>query len=314
MEYLKRSMCAETEYERMLSIKESLKYFNNAASNIPTDKMRAICQVYVQYSFHIGVVQLALSRAQMLDPQNLAFVAFESPQSCNDIQNTLLKARMEAYDFALEALSDAHRLKSQPLPAGRSAIGDPNVYSRMVTDAALQSRDEIFHFRLYRWFMENNLRDELLMIDTPYLVTYFQKYVNDENSSLDFLWKYYRNRHRYYQAAMYLRQLAFSNSPSLQLSQRIEYLALANVNIQAVATDTTISPREAALFCQELNRNINNSNLQQRIQNILRSTEGVEAQVAADALDRVLFNEHELREQYGLRFHVLSNVFSEQIN
>ncbi|KAG2195840.1 hypothetical protein INT47_012381 [Mucor saturninus] len=312
MEHLGRSICAETEYDRMFSIKESLKHFNKAASSIPEDKLKAICQVYVRFAFHIGVVQLSLSRAQMLDPDNLALVAFESPQKSNELQSNLYKARLSAYDFALEALSDAHRLKYQPLPAGRSPIGDPNVYSRMVTDAALESKDAIFHFRLYSWFIENNLRDELLIIDTPFLVPYFKEYVKDDVSSWEFLWKYYRSHGQYFKAAVYLRLLAFSESPSISLSRRVEFLALAGINIQVTYEDNTVSPGDVALFRQELEKNIKNSQLQKRVQDILRSTDDVEAQVAADNLDKMLLSENDLKDCIS-NFHVLSIHLSQNI-
>lgn len=310
MEHLGRSICAETDYDRMFSVKESLKYFIKAASSIPVDKLKAICQVYVRFAFHIGVVQLSLARAQMIDPENLALVAFESPQKSNELQSNLYKARLSAYDFALEALSDAHYLKHQPLPAGRSPIGDPNVYSRMVTDAALASKDAIFHFRLYSWFIENDLRDELLIIDTPFLVPYFKEYVKDNISSWEFLWKYYRSHGQHFKAAVYLRLLAFSESSTISLSRRVEFLALAGINIQATYEDTTVSPGDVALFRQELEKNIKNSQLQKRIQEILKSTEDVEAQVAANNLDRMLLSENDLRD-YISNFHFLSIHFSQ---
>lgn len=305
MEHLKRAMCAESEYDRISSIKESLNYFNKAASSIPTDKMRAICQVYMQFAFHIGVVQLSLSRAQMIDPENLAFSAYESPQKCNASHSNLYNVRLAAYDFALDALKDAHSLKHQPLPATRTPIGDPNVYSRMVTDTALASKDAIFHYRLYSWFIENNLRDELLIIETPFLVTYFKKHVNNEISSWEFLWQYYRRHGHYFKSAQYLHQIAFSRSPAVTLSRRIECLALAFVNIQASDPDSSFTPQQTALFCKELDTNIQNGKLQLRMLEILRSTEGPEAQVAADNLNRALLTEDEIRE-YISNFRVLS--------
>lgn len=311
MEYLKHVLCSEADYERTSSLKKSLEHFKMAAGTISVKKMAGIRDTYLVYGFHVGLIELALERAQKVDPQNLGLLAFESPHTSDPAKNSLLKSRLDSYDFALEALDDAYRLISQPIPAQRTTIADPHVHFRMVIDTALGSNDTLFHFKLYEWFMRNKLENELMSRNAPFLVTYFQKYVNNEKDSFEFLWRFYRNRDDFYMAAEYLYKLASSITSEIDLSERMHYLTLARVNILAAASNSSRSTRDIAYLNASLEESIRVAQLQSRVQSILKSVQGVEAQVAADKLNSQLFTIQELWDQYGSQFPVLTPVFAE---
>ncbi|KAG2228604.1 hypothetical protein INT48_003834 [Thamnidium elegans] len=306
MEYLRRALCSEADYERNVSISKSLEYFKMAAGAISVKKMSGICNTYLVYAFHVGIVELALERAQKVDPQNFGFSAFESPHNSDSVKNSLLQSRLESYDFALQALDDAYRLAYQPIPAERTTIEDPNVHFRMVIDTALGSKDELFHFKLYEWFMRNNLENELMSSNASFLVTYFQKYVDNEKNSFNFLWRYYRNRGEFAMAAEYLYKLASSTTSDIDLSERTHYLTFAKINILAAASDQSSPTHYIANLNAVLEESIKVAQLQSRVQSILRSAQGVDAQVAADKLNTQLFTKQELWDQYGSQFQVLT--------
>ncbi|GAA5797410.1 hypothetical protein HPULCUR_002794 [Helicostylum pulchrum] len=313
MEYLKHVLCSEVDYEQNLSIKKSLEYFKMAAGIISAKKMMGIRDTYLEYGFHVGLVELALERAQKVDPQNFGLLAYESPQTSDAAKNSLLKSRLESYDFALEALDDVYRLASQPIPAKRTTIADPNVHFRKVIDASLESKDTLFHFKLYEWFMHNNLENELMSSNAPFLVTYFQKYVNNEKHSFDFLWRYYRSRGEFATTAEYLYKLASSTTSNIDLLERMHYLTFAKINILAAVPDSSHTTHYIANLKASLEESINVAQLQSRVQNILKSAQGVEVQVAADKLNSRLFTKQELWDQYGSQFQVLTPVFAEEM-
>lgn len=313
MEHIRHVITAESEYEQRVSLQRSLDFFKQAAAIISHQKMEGIRSVYLQYSFHIGLVELALERAQKIDPQNFALLAFKAPQDSDEVKNGFLQARNESYSFALDAVDDAYLLKSNPIPAGRTPVADPNVHFRMVIDAALRSTDMLFHFRLYEWFMRRNLRDELMKTNTPYLVTYFEDYISDEKNSLDFLWQYYRNSGDCAKAAQCLHSLAFSTSNSISLEDRVSYLTLAKVNIQSASSNQFISDYEITKFTEAVEQNLKDALLQLRMRNILNSTQDPEARVAADKLNTYLLTTQELLEQYGSQFQVLASIVIEQM-
>jgi nuclear pore complex protein Nup155 len=309
MEYLKVALATDAEYERRVAIKQSLNSFKEAADQISLQNLKTICDIYIQFAFHVGIIELALERAKKQDPQNLALLTHESPQYADESKVALSQARMDSYNFALHALNDVLLIRSQQLPPNRTPISDPKVYARNVIDAALKYDDQLFHYTLYNWLMEKNMQEELSTIDTPYLIPYFQKHVADEKSSLEFLWVHYRNKEEYFEAAKCLRQLAHTESPTLTLSDRLKYLSYAATNAQSAMAEGNKSqylPRLYALIQED----IRVCKLQERVQSILRSQrDNAEVQWAADNLDRGLFSRVELWKEYGSRFLVLQHVF-----
>lgn len=271
--------------------------------------MKSICEIYVKFSFHVGIIELSIARACKLDPLNQSEAAFENTQGNDDAKAAILRARMESYNFALDALSDVQLLKSNPLPPHRTPIQDVAVYIRNVFDTAIRSTDPLFHYRLYGWFMKNGLQEELLSFETPYLVPYFKKNLVSEESSLEFLWRYYRNKEHYMEAAASLVKLVKLNSPSLNLKTRTQYLSFAYVNAQSESDPQGIEIE----FSNRIKQMLDDSQLQLRVQEILRSSEGIEAQLAADRLDKELLDREGLLLQYGSKFHFLEPVFTEPI-
>lgn len=307
MEHIKLAVKTETEIDRKTHLKQALDYFKEAADNISVSKFQAICEYLIKYSYHVGIIELALERAHKLDVDGQAVSVYEEKQTGNDAKNAVLRACLESYDFALGALSDVLMFRKHSVPPGRIPIEDPAVYQRIVIDTAIKSRDKLFHYKLYGWFMEKGLKEELLTIETPYLVSFFEKYVTDEETSLGFLWEYYRNRDRYFESAVCLVKLAQSHSPNMLLSARINYLTIASVNAKS---DDNPKPSQA-IFYSNLDQMLDDGLLQQRVQSILRSADNVEAHLAADQMDKALMSRQELYENYGKKFHVLESVFSE---
>lgn len=307
MEHIKLAVKAETEFDHKTQLKQALEYFKEAADNISVPKFGAICNFFIERSYHVGVIELALERAHKLDVDNQAVSVYEERQTGNDAKTALLRACLESYDFALTALSDVLMFRNHSVPSERTPIEDPAVYQRNVIDTAIKSRDKLFHYKLYGWFMEKGLKEELLTIETPYLVSFFEKYVTDEDTSLGFLWEYYRNRDRYFESAACLVKLAQSNSPNMLLNSRINYLTIASVNAKS---DINPGPSQT-VFYLKVKQMLDDGLLQQRVQNILRSADTVEAHLAADQMDKMLMSCEELYQLYGKKFHILESVFSE---
>lgn len=307
MEHVSLAVKTETEFDRKTYIKQALENFKQAADNISVSKFESICQFLINYSYHVGIIELALERARKLDIDGQAVSVYEERQTTNDAKNAILRACLESYDFALMALSDVLRFRNHAVPAGRIPIEDPAVYQRNVIDTAIKSRDKLFHYKLYGWFMEKGLKEELLTMETPYLISFFENYVTDEETSLGFLWEYYRNRDQYFQSAACLVKLARSSSPKMLLDYRINYLTYASVNAKS-----EINPGPSLIvFYANLEQMLEDGSLQKRLQGILRSADTVEAHLAADEMDRVLMSRAELYEKYGKQFHILESVFSE---
>ena len=76
---------------------------------------------------------------------------------------------------------------------------------------AMQSRDELFHLRLYDWLVQERLSSVLLSLDTPYLRGYLEgKFAERVESHRDLLWKLHSKHGRFLDAARTLDTLACS--------------------------------------------------------------------------------------------------------
>ncbi|KAI9473423.1 MAG: Nup133 N terminal like-domain-containing protein [Benjaminiella poitrasii] len=265
IEFIRRAYKDDSDYERIGSLKESLQQFKAAADEISDQKMESICQVYKEQSFHIGIIELALERAQKIDPQQQGILAFEtmalasmSPSSViqDETSESLMYARLNSYRFIFDALTDVYNnyifasKKEQGatlLPTATTItqhviVDNPTLYGKQVFETVIRNDDKLFHYKLYEWYLERGLVDELLTVDTPYLIPFFERYVADKGAALTFLWQYYRFKSQFLEAAECLDYLA--SLPNLSVSERLQYIALALINARCANASELIQALE----------------------------------------------------------------------
>ncbi len=79
---------------------------------------------------------------------------------------------------------------------------------------AVKCTDEVFHLRLYDWFIDRQLSSMLLDLETPYIQRYLEMhFANRDENCKDLLWKYLAKHRHNMQAARVLDEL--SQSPDL---------------------------------------------------------------------------------------------------
>lgn len=276
-------------------MKQSLVHFKSAADEISDTKMAAICTLYIQCSFHYGVVELALERAKKQDPQQQGILAYESPQIRDENNRSLMMARLNTYNFIFEALTDAHKIRQQGLPADRFPIANVDSYVKNLFEVTIQNDDKLLHYQLYDWFLKQNLKDELLTINTPYLIPYFEQHVEDKAVSLDFLWRFYRQNDRPFDAAQCLEKLTMLPSASITLDQRLECLVHALVNARCVESNNVYG----TVYIQNLENKVQWAQYQLRVRDILKSLGSSEADMAVNVLNQSLLDPQTIEEKYG---------------
>ncbi|KAI8336815.1 Non-repetitive/WGA-negative nucleoporin C-terminal-domain-containing protein [Chlamydoabsidia padenii] len=261
----------DVDYERIIALNESLKYLQEAADTITGDKLKEICTEYRYQGYYIGVVKLALERAKRLDPQNQGLTYVESTGSLvspptqqtesmaldNDSKSHFYQLRLQCYEQIFQALAEVRSLRrgDRVEVRGRQIhSNNPDILADEVLSTALSSNDILFHYTLYQWFLvgsknDNSMLTELLSVDTEYIVPFLKEFVQ-VFEGLDFLWKYYRRREQYFEAALYLEALAME-SPDLDTNQRMEYLGMATLYARA-REPKYLERQEAAQFIQRL--------------------------------------------------------------
>jgi nuclear pore complex protein Nup155 len=95
-----------------------------------------------------------------------------------------------------------------------------------------ESDDEVFHFNLYEWYIEQGWTDKLLAVRSQFIIPYLSKSARDNARSADLLWKFYVHNEQFFNAADILLDLAKSTF-TIPLSKRIEYLSRAKANASA---------------------------------------------------------------------------------
>ncbi|GAN01153.1 nucleoporin-domain-containing protein [Mucor ambiguus] len=307
IEYLRRAMHDESDVERVKSLRNSLCSFKQAAAYISDAKLGSICLIYIQSSFHTGILDLVLERAKQIDPEDKGVAAFESVASLNENTDKLLRARLDAYKHIFNALEDVLVLEQRGVPEDRVPIARQYLsgYVSKVFDTAMASSDKLFHYQLYNWFLSHGLESKLLEYETPYLIPYFEKYIPDRVRSLGFMYQFYNQKHQYAEAFSCLYELAILPSQVLNLDKRIELLSQALINAKCGHLDANAE--------MKVNDLIQVASIQGRIKDILEGdTDNVEARQAVHDLDCRLYTQKELDESFVSRYSVVKDILSSQ--
>eukprot|EP00742_Colponemidia_sp_Colp-10_P009188 GILJ01010000.1.p1 GENE.GILJ01010000.1~~GILJ01010000.1.p1 ORF type:complete len:1364 (-),score=247.43 GILJ01010000.1:46-4137(-) len=148
-------------------------------------------------------IALALSHVQHVNLGSFANLLKEVDQYERIVDVCLAKAKglssAEASDCYAVLLRCCEEALQRSTPT-RTAI----------VQKCLSSKDEQFHFELYRWFIKNGLADDLIELSAPYLEKYLA--MADRDTSLptdtDMLWRLYVHQRRFAQACEILHGLA----------------------------------------------------------------------------------------------------------
>lgn len=95
---------------------------------------------------------------------------------------------------------------------------------------AMERNDCLLHISIYEWLLEHDMISELLNISEESLGEFLRRLAmnnKDNIKIIDVLWKYYEKKQQHSSAANILNNLATIKCNSINLDQRIEYLARA---------------------------------------------------------------------------------------
>lgn len=284
-ENLRRAQYADDQYERTTGLTKSLELFKQAAEYFTNEKLGEICTEYVKQGYHTGAVELPIERAQKLDPQQQSLHYLENGQTQGDPRKYFFDLRVECYDHIFVALENAKACETR----------ERQGYTNRVLGVALGHKDRFFHYVLYNWLQRQNWIGELLAVDTDYLLPYLKKHVSPIES-MELQWQYHRRREEYFEAALKLEQLALIEDSRIRLEDRITHLAQAVVNARC-RDPRRVADQEASQLLQRLEKRVLLARKQYKLAQMLRSSRGEEGELAAQALEGGLLDEHALDER-----------------
>ncbi|KAG1862206.1 nucleoporin [Suillus subluteus] len=258
-ESVRKAMESRNPSERHNWLGESLRLFTKGARMLDFDKIREVCGEYQQLGYAKGAVELPLSCAQALDPDNLGL---EYLEYCDK--------RLRCYDLVLHSLSVFEEQASQSASvkgSASNALDDPEAIRSHAYDLAFSSEDEMFHSTLYDWLINRGLADELLAMRPPFLEAHLKREPITV-PKYQLLWQFYVKDGQPLRAAEILAVLAESDT-DLLLDKRLEYLTLAVAN--AKSHPVTIGGRHetAISFLTNLEEKLDVAQVQFEVYNAL---------------------------------------------
>ncbi|XP_046570812.1 LOW QUALITY PROTEIN: nuclear pore complex protein Nup155-like, partial [Haliotis rubra] len=287
-------------------------------------QFHVIASGLTKINFYEGIVEMCLTEARKLDPQDLASHFYQNGEPPEDTQGfQAYYHRLECYKCITEILgylwsaSVSHpQAPSVPKSPGPPPAPDPSrvaapqadQYRTDILRMALKSEDALFHTSLYDWFFITNNSEKLLEIQTPYVEAYLKRKTQLHSGNveaLDMLWKYYEKIQNFPAAAKILSQLAERHSMDVPLHQRIEYLSRAIMC--AKSSTSRIMSAAGGEFLHELEEKMEVARLQLQVQKALAKSLGLsiphgDTRGLLVRLDSELLDITTLYEEYADRF------------
>ncbi|KTW30323.1 hypothetical protein T552_00796 [Pneumocystis carinii B80] len=211
----------EFSEEKKLSLQECLRLFIKIASNLTLENLSETVLEFRDLCFHTGAVELCLAVAKAFDPEDLSLSYIIDGQPLNDFREYYYTKRMKCYLLIFETLLDIDKMIEE---VSDNHSANVNILRNDTYKTAYSSRDELFHYSLYDWYVEHGMLERILNIETPYVRVYLERKSVSNLDLADLLWQYYSKYGSFYEAARILYELSQSNFP-ITLAQRMEYLS-----------------------------------------------------------------------------------------
>ncbi|KAK9454967.1 Non-repetitive/WGA-negative nucleoporin C-terminal-domain-containing protein [Dipodascopsis uninucleata] len=239
IEYLRKAKTvAATDPDlKMQYLRESVRLLEKAAGTIQSEELSGAVDELLSLGFHPGAVEVALRAAAETDRGNIALGYFIDGCPALDSREEIFVKRTRCYELVfsiLDAIDSTVEAEQQNVHTSNISNSDstapfvpPSVALQSETyGVAYASKDELFHYCFYDWFVSRGLANRLLEVDTPYVEPYLERNARTSLQQADLLWVFESKKEQYLKAAQVLYQLARSDF-ELSLSQRIEYLSRA---------------------------------------------------------------------------------------
>ncbi|VVC96001.1 unnamed protein product [Leptidea sinapis] len=237
--------------ERMEMLQQALKLCKDVAPNV---NLPLVCSKLLSVGYYSGIVELCVTCAAKMDPQDRAMYYYKSDQPTQDREGHLLYyKRMEIYREVCNALERLYERSSESngdtAPAKVQESTDPlltlspadaNYQGRKLVSECLSRDDELLHVAVYEWLISKNLGSELVSVSgvaPASLRTYLTAAARQATGRtalllLDLLWKVLERAGDHLAAAEVLEGLATRPGTGASLAQRISWVSAGVVCVR----------------------------------------------------------------------------------
>lgn len=208
---------------------ESLRLFERVAGSLTFANLQSAVTQYIDLKYYAGAIQLCLVVAREKDRGNTALSWINDGKPAADPRANAFNERKRSYDMihdVLRHLDAASSSEPEMIDGKLTLIATKRLEAYEVVNG---SDDEVFHFDLYEWYIQQGWTDRILAIDSPHVITFLQRLAGTNLDHADLLCRFYTNRSRFFDAAEVQTQLANSDFP-ISIKERIRLLSLAKAN------------------------------------------------------------------------------------
>lgn len=238
---------------------ESLRLFEKVASSLSFVSLQAAVSQFIELKYYAGAIHLCLVVAREKDRGNTALSWINDGKPANDPRASAYNERKRCYDMVHDVLNhlDSAASREPEMVDGKlTLIATKRLEAYGVVN---DSDDEVFHFDLYDWYIQQGWTDRILAIESPHVITFLKRLAATDVQHADLLCRFYTNRSRFFDAAEVQYQLATSDFP-LGIKDRIRLLSLAKANCN-VAT-VGVSRQQQQLLNHEVTELLEIANIQ----------------------------------------------------
>ncbi|CAI4214926.1 unnamed protein product [Parascedosporium putredinis] len=210
-------------------LQESLSLFERVASNLSYGNLVVAVEEYTKMRYYAGAIRLCLTVAHGKDRGNAALAWVNDGRPANDQRAGAFQERKLCYDLVHQVLQQLDReVGHEP----DMIDGKPTLTATKrleAYDVVNGSNDELFHFGLYQWYIDQGWMDRILAIESPHVVTFLESLAREDATHANLLCRFYTHQGQYYQAAVVQSDLAQADLP-INIKERINLLSLAKTN------------------------------------------------------------------------------------
>lgn len=209
---------------------DSLQLFERVASSLTFTNLQGAVQQYVQLQYYAGAIQLCLRVAREKDRGNSALGWVKDDKPANDPRQNAFVERQQCYEFVHNVLRELDAVAAQEpdmVDERPTLIATKRLEAYQVVNS---SNDEVFHYDLYEWYIDQGLTERLLSVDSPHVITFLTKLAELHLEHAQLLCSFYTTRSRFYEAAEVQANLAKNKDFNISLQDRVSLLGHAKAN------------------------------------------------------------------------------------
>ncbi|KOH00056.1 Nup157p [Saccharomyces eubayanus] len=204
--------------------------YERCSESMEINELKRIVDVMVKLNYQPSTAEFLLRVADGIDKENQAQRYATEGCRINDPRKKFYDKRISVYNLIFDILKtvDENTFIEHSSSVGKITVSSPAMsLKERVYSTILNSNNGFFHYCFYDWLVQNGRENDLLQLDSQFILSYLKEKAEKSLETSNLLWIYLSKKKHFFEAATVLYALANSDF-DLKLSDRIECLARAN--------------------------------------------------------------------------------------